>query len=88
MITLNFRVSRFFKRTRYKVQKNESLSELLDLLASNIGCLTNPKKLADSFNSIVKGKLTRDTVQKYLSYFEDAFLIEKAVRFDIKVKTI
>lgn len=71
---------------RYKVQKNESLSELLDLLASNIGCLTNPKKLADSFNSIVKGKLTRDTVQKYLSYFEDAFLIEKAVRFDIKGK--
>lgn len=69
-----------------KVQKNESLSELLDLLASNIGCLTNPKKLADSFNSIVKGKLTRDTVQKYLSYFEDAFLIEKAVRFDIKGK--
>lgn len=71
---------------RYKVQKNESLSELLDLLASNIRCLTNPKKLADSFNSIVKGKLTRDTVQKYLSYFENAFLIEKAVRFDIKGK--
>lgn len=73
-------------KDRYKIQKDGDLSELIDMMASNIGGLTNPTKLANTFKTVKHSDITDDTVGKYLGYLEDAFLIERAVRYDIKGK--
>ena len=62
------------------------MEELLDIIASNIGRLTNPKKLSDSFRSVKNVSIHPDTIKKYLGYFEDAFLINTAKRYDVKGK--
>lgn len=71
---------------RNGIRHDYDLEELVNVLASGIGGLTNPKKLADSFTSEKGSKITRDTVKAYIDYLCDAFLIEKAVRYDIKGK--
>ena len=72
---------------RYDIKNNsEVLETLLDILASSIGSLTNPNKLANTFKSKQKLAISSDTINKYLKYFEDAFLIQKAIRYDIKGK--
>ncbi len=71
---------------RNKVRNKDELGELVDILASGIGSLTNPSKLAKTFKS-VKGKAISDkTLKNYIDYLIDAFLISKAKRFDIKGK--
>lgn len=62
------------------------LEDLLNILSSSIGSLTNPEKLKNTFKSVKKSKITSDTIKKYLDYFEDSFLIESALRYDIKGK--
>lgn len=70
---------------RYNLRNDESLSILLDILASDIGSLTNPNKLVKTFNS--KGIKSNDiTLSSYLGYLEDAFIVSKAKRYDIKGK--
>lgn len=73
-------------KDRYSIKRDNDLEELLDVMASNIGCLTNPNKLSDTFKSVKKSDLSASTIKKYLDYFQDAFLIEKATRYDIKGK--
>lgn len=73
-------------KDRYAVKRDNDLEELLDIIASNIGCLTNPNKLSDTFKSVKKSDLSASTIKKYLDYLQDAFLIEKATRYDIKGK--
>ena len=71
---------------RNKIRNTAELNDLLFYLASSIGTLVNPRKLANTFKS-VKGKtISQNTISKYLSYFEDSFLTEKALRYDIKGK--
>lgn len=71
---------------RNKVRNKDELDELVDILASAIGSLTNPSKLAKTFKS-VKGKAISDkTLKNYIDYLIDAFLISKAKMFDIKGK--
>lgn len=71
---------------RNKVRNKDELDELVDILASAVGSLTNPSKLAKTFRS-VKGKTISDkTLKTYIDYLIDAFLISKAKRFDIKGK--
>ncbi len=71
---------------RHSIRNEEEFDELLDILASAIGSLTNPLKLANTFKS-VKGKVISDkTLKKYLDYLIDAFLVSKAKRYDIKGK--
>lgn len=71
---------------RHAIRNEEEFDELLDILASAIGSLTNPLKLANTFKS-VKGKTISDkTLKKYLDYLIDAFLVSKAKRYDIKGK--
>lgn len=65
---------------------NSDISELFDVLASEIGCLVNTSKLSDTFKSVKKKTIARETLDKYVYYFEDAFLISKALRYDIKGK--
>lgn len=72
---------------RNKVQNKEELEKLIEVISSSIGSLTNPLKLANTFKSYNKNTLLSDkTIYNYLSYFEDAFIIEKALRYDIKGK--
>lgn len=62
----------------------ETLDILLDFVASSVGSLTNPTKLANRFKSECKMNVNHTTVDAYLRYFEEAFLLERALRYDIK----
>ncbi len=70
---------------RYNLRDNDIMSSLIDILASDIGSLTNPYKLANAFKS--NGIKTNDsTLSSYIGYLEDAFIISKSQRYDIKGK--
>lgn len=71
---------------RHNLRGNAEINELTDVLASSIGALTNPLKLSNTFNSQKNLKLSANTISAYLDYLQDSFLIEKAVRYDIKGK--
>ena len=71
-------------KERYSIRNDDDLEELIDVMASSIGSLTNPQKIANTFRSEKQSTITRDTVKTYLDYMQDAFLIERAVRYDIK----
>ena len=71
---------------RNNLRGNEEIDELTDVLASSIGSLTNPLKLSNTFASSKNVKLSANTISNYLNYLQDAFLVEKAVRYDIKGK--
>lgn len=71
---------------RNRVKNIRELEDLLNILSSAIGSLTNPEKLKNTFKTVKKSKITANTIKKYLDYFEDSFLIESAQRFDIKGK--
>lgn len=71
-------------KERYSIRNDDDLEELIDVMASSIGSLTNPQKIANTFRSEKRSTITRDTVKTYLDYMQDAFLMERAVRYDIK----
>lgn len=71
---------------RSKIRNKGELEDLLNILSSSIGSLTNPEKLKNTFRSVKKSKITSNTVKKYLDCFEDSFLIESAQRYDIRGK--
>lgn len=66
--------------------EREVLDILLDILASGIGSLTNPSKLSNTFKSEKQIGISSDTIDRYLGYFMDSFLISKAERYDVKGK--
>ena len=65
---------------RNNIRNVIELEELVNILASNIGSLTNPKKLSNTFKSIKGVSVTEPTIKSYLTYLEDAFLIKKSMR--------
>ena len=71
---------------RNKVRNKSEIEELIDIVASDIGALTNPLKIANTFKSEKKVSVHQETIKNYLDYFEDAFLLSKAKRYDIKGK--
>lgn len=71
---------------RNRVQNDAQLESLLNVISSAVGSLTNPKKLEDTFTSSGTGKLSAVTIKQYLDYLCDAFMIERAERYDIKGK--
>lgn len=71
-------------KERYHIQQDDDLEELVNVVASSIGSLTNPLKIANTFQTIKHSRISRDTVKNYLDYMQDAFLIERAIRYDIK----
>ena len=73
-------------KERYKLKDEESLSALIDVILSSIGSLTNPHKLSNALESVLHAKLSDHTVKKYMDYLEDAFIIKKADRYDVKGK--
>lgn len=72
---------------RNKVKNIGELEDLLNILSSSIGSLTNPEKLKNTFKSVKKSKITSATIKKYLDYLEDSFLISAAQRYDIRGKS-
>ena len=69
---------------RHKIRNREELDELVDILASAVGSLTNPLKLSKTFKSVKNKNISDKTLKKYIDYLTDAFLVSKAVRYDIK----
>lgn len=73
-------------KERHSIRSDAELKELLQIIASSIGSPTNPSKLERTFKSVKNVSLSNKTIDTYLSYFADAFLTEKSIRFDIKGK--
>ena len=69
---------------RHNVRNQTELDELVDILASAVGSLTNPLKLANTFKSVKNKTISDKTLKRYIDYLADAFLVSKAVRYDIK----
>ena len=69
---------------RYKVKNRAELEELLNILSSSIGSLTNPRKLEATFKSVKQVTISAKTINNYLDYLCDSFLITAAHRYDIK----
>lgn len=71
---------------RNRIKNNDELEELINVIASGIGSLTNPQKLSDTFKSVKRVDISAPTIKQYLAYLQDSFLINKAMRYDIKGK--
>lgn len=71
---------------RHRIKNQAELEELLNILSSSIGSLSNPEKLKNTFHSTKHSHITSTTIRNYLNYLEDSFLIESAERYDIKGK--
>lgn len=71
---------------RNSVRSQSELEDLLNILSSAVGSLTNPEKLKNTFRTIKKSRITAATIKKFLDYFEDSFLVESAQRYDIRGK--
>lgn len=73
-------------KERHKIRNDAELEELVSLIASSIGTLTNPINIANTFESVKHIKLSHPTIKNYLEYLSDSFLIEQSKRYDIKGK--
>ena len=71
-------------KERYKIKNDNDLSELIDVLASSIGGLTNPTKLENTFATLKHSNITHQTLKSYLDILQEVYLVEKSVRYDIK----
>lgn len=72
---------------RHSIRNDKQiLDDLINIISSSVGSLTNPKKLSDTFKTIKKTSINSTTIDGYLAYFENAFIIDVARRFDIKGK--
>ena len=71
---------------RNRIQNEEQINVVVEILASSIGSLTNPLKLSNTFRSVANLPIADKTVSNFLSYLEDAFLVDKAKRYDVKGK--
>lgn len=69
---------------RHSIKNKAEFGELIDILSSGIGSLTNPKKLADTFKSKKNKTISQNTIKSYLDYLCDAFIVSRATRYDIK----
>ena len=71
---------------RNNIRNKAELEELLNILSSAIGSLTNPSKLSATFKSVKNKSISKDTIIKYIDYLKDSFIIDSAIRYDIKGK--
>lgn len=69
---------------RNKLKKSEAMDELCNILSASTGELLNARKIANTYNSVRHDPIDEDTVEKYISYFEDAFILQEARRYDLK----
>lgn len=71
---------------RYHLGSDENLEELFDIIASGISSLTNPTKLSNTFKSVKNVSLSAPTINNYINYMEEAFIVSKAKKYDVKGK--
>ena len=71
---------------RHRIRNKAELEELLNILSSAIGSLTNPEKLSATFRSVKRKKISNSTIKRYIDYLCDSFLIDGALRYDVKGK--
>ncbi len=71
---------------RHSVRNRAELEALLNILSSAIGSLTNPSKLSLTFKTVKKKTISNATIKRYIDYFCDSFLVDSALRYDIKGK--
>jgi predicted AAA+ superfamily ATPase len=71
---------------RNKIKNKLEFEKIIKMISSNIGSLTNPLKLTNLFKSISKSSISKNTINNYINYIIDAFLIEKSLRYNIKGK--
>lgn len=71
---------------RKKIEREDVLSQILNLVCSSVGSLTNPKKIADTIRSKENIKISDVTVASYLKHLEDSFLISESQRYDVRGK--
>ncbi|MCD8150340.1 MAG: ATP-binding protein [Clostridiales bacterium] len=69
---------------RHKIRNRAELEDLLNILSSGIGSLTNPSKLSATFKSVKQKTISKTTIGNYINYLCDSFLIDRAIRYDIK----
>ncbi len=69
---------------RYNLRGNGDMEAVANVLSSSVGSLTNPKRISDTFQSSGISRVSQPTISIYIGYLEDAFLISKAMRFDVK----
>ena len=69
---------------RYHIEKIQELEDLINILASSIGSLTNPPKLEATFKSVIQSTISLNTIRQYIEYLEAAFIINKANRYNVK----
>lgn len=69
---------------RYHIEKIQELEDLINILASSIGSLTNPPKFEATFKSVIQSTISLNTIRQYIEYLEDAFIINKANRYNVK----
>lgn len=72
--------------SRHSAKHRDEFEELINILASAIGSLTNPKKLTDTFKSKKNKVISSNTIKSYLDYLCDAYVVSRATRYDIKGK--
>ena len=84
-------LKRLFEQTYLKdiierngILKNQELEDVVNIVASSIGSLTNPTKISDTFKSKLKSSISPNTVRTYINHLKEAFLISEAQRFDVK----
>lgn len=69
---------------RHHIEKSQELEDLVNILASAIGSLTNVPKIESTFKSVIQSNISANTIRQYIEYLEDAFVINKANRYDVK----
>lgn len=69
---------------RHNIEKVQELGDLINVLASSVGSLTNPSKVAATFASAVHLEISQNTIRQYIEYLKDAFIINEANRYDVK----
>ena len=69
---------------RHRIEKTQELEDLINILASAIGSLTNPPKIEATFKSTIQSTISLNTIRQYIEHLEDAFIINKANRYNVK----
>ena len=69
---------------RNKIEKIQELNDLINVLASCVGSLSNPSKILSTFKSSIKSDISLNTIRKYIEYLKNAFVINEAYRYDVK----
>ncbi|MCQ2966670.1 MAG: ATP-binding protein [Alphaproteobacteria bacterium] len=71
-------------KNKYNVKNDRAMEDILNILSSSVGSLTNVEKISNTFKTVLKSEISPNTINSYLEYLQDAFLINKVNRYDVK----